>query len=261
MALDTNTLELIRRTVFGGPQGGVLDFNAAFNPAGAAASMNFDQMMGALMPSGGDPGTNAGVNATGLDSQSAAGINAIGGLTGAAVANAVPGVSAAMTAISAMMGITNPISAMNNIATLSAALGLTSISTAPQSAEAAAQSQADSDPATNGSVGDSTGGDSGGAASASPGDGGGAGGVGGGGDGYSSGGFVPGHDLTGKDNIPVRLSGGEVVIPTHIVDMLGHNFFEDLLLNTKSPAQEFAENQAADAAKAAAQAAKSNKGN
>ena len=71
MAVDTNTLELIRKTVFGGTQGGVLDFNAAFNPAHAAASVSFNTMMSALMPSdpvrgGGDPGTNASGNENGM---------------------------------------------------------------------------------------------------------------------------------------------------------------------------------------------------
>lgn len=51
--------------------------------------------------------------------------------------------------------------------------------------------------------------------------------------GASSGGFAigsPSGDTTGKkDDIPIRVSGGEYVIPKHVVDMKGKEFFDSLL--------------------------------
>jgi hypothetical protein len=51
--------------------------------------------------------------------------------------------------------------------------------------------------------------------------------------GASSGGFAigsPSGDMTGKkDDIPIKVSGGEYIIPKHVVDMKGKEFFDTLL--------------------------------
>lgn len=42
------------------------------------------------------------------------------------------------------------------------------------------------------------------------------------------GGKIPGHDLQGEDDVPINVSGGEYVIPTDVVDAVGHEFFDTL---------------------------------
>ena len=259
MATDIKTLELVRKTVFGGPQGGVLDFNSAFNASNHAASGNFESMMQALMPYGKDSGSGPGTNASGEATGGALGIaNAIGAMIGSAVTGAVPGASLASTVIASLTGHQNPVSAVNSIQAFMDAISNFSqnsqdhgddpdtapntgvnASTAP--GEASAGNAPDAGNGGNGSTGgDSGNGSTGGVA-------GGNGDSAAGGD-FFHGGFVPGPS-TGQDKVNINVDGGEVVIPKHIVDMLGHNFFENLLLNTKSPAQEFATKQAATAAK------------
>ena len=288
--MDSNTLELVRKTLFGGSAGGVLDFNAAFSSVPQVVGNNFDAMMAALNPGGKGPGTvsSASENAVSTPASQAV-ANAIGtiaaiGITG--VASPVPGMTAAMNAV----GVTNN-SLSAALATIAAAMGITSISVdaTPENRIAALN---DSDPGLNGSVGDSApadngdggigsaagannggggvtadsgggdSGDGGATGSASTGDGAGAGANGGpgdsGGGAYFHGGFVPGPS-TGEDKVTIQVDGGEVVIPAATVDMLGRNFFEDILLNTKSPAVEFLEKQQKEAEKKAKEASKGNK--
>lgn len=260
MSLDTDTLELVRKTLFGGTAGGVLDFNAAFGAA-PSVSGNFDSMMAALMP-GGDPGTNAGVNADSIGTNPAAvaGINAIGGLVGQAITSIAtpPGTQTAVGLLGKTLEGKPPPSALSNIMSLIESIfnpqsfnssidpegmGINNSGLTPQAMEGfvtdTSGDTGDSGAATgptSGAAGESTGGDS-------------AGGP------YFNGGFVPGPDV-GHDNRTITVAGGEVVIPHRIVEMLGTNFFEDLLLNTKSPAVEFAEKQAKEAEKAQSKGSK-----
>lgn len=49
---------------------------------------------------------------------------------------------------------------------------------------------------------------------------------------------IPGHDLAGKDNIPIRVSAGEVVLPTDVVDAVeSHHpgFFDALMAEFHTP--------------------------
>lgn len=56
-----------------------------------------------------------------------------------------------------------------------------------------------------------------------------------GGLGFATGGKVPGHDTKGSDNIPVKLTGGEFIVPTDVVDTIGQDFFDNLLKMFHSP--------------------------
>lgn len=71
--------------------------------------------------------------------------------------------------------------------------------------------------------GDSSGGDGG--AGASGGDGGDGGAYK---DGGEAGGKLPGHDTKGEDKINIKVSGGEYIMPTDVVDHLGVGFFDRL---------------------------------
>lgn len=288
--MDSNTLELVRKTLFGGSAGGVLDFNAAFSSVPQVVGNNFDAMMAALNPGGKGPGTvsSASENAVSTPASQAV-ANALGSIASVGIvglASPVPGTQAAMNAL----GLTNN-SLTDAAKTLAAAIGLTSVNIADATPENSVAALNDSDPGLNGSVGDSapadngdggigsaagannggggvtadSGGDSGdggATGAASTGDGAGAGANGGpgdsGGGAYFHGGFVPGPS-TGEDKVTIQVDGGEVVIPAATVDMLGRNFFEDILLNTKSPAVEFLEKQQKEAEKKAKEASKGNK--
>lgn len=49
---------------------------------------------------------------------------------------------------------------------------------------------------------------------------------------FASGGFVgllPGNDVAGKDNLNVKVGGGEVIIPVDVVNQIGEDFFLDLI--------------------------------
>ncbi len=81
--------------------------------------------------------------------------------------------------------------------------------------------------------GDSFGGE--GSEGGNDGDGDGGGSIGGAGDGFKSGGPVPGHDTEGKDDIPIRVSGGEHIIPVDVVDALGPQFFDQLISMFHTP--------------------------
>lgn len=68
------------------------------------------------------------------------------------------------------------------------------------------------------------------------GDGGNGGGDGGGsGSGEKNGGKISGHDTEGKDDVNIKVSGGEYVIPTDVVDHLGVDFFDQLKQAFHSP--------------------------
>lgn len=259
--MDSNTLELVRKTLFGGSAGGVLDFNAAFSSVPQVVGNNFDAMMAALNPGGKGPGTvsSASENAVSTPASQAV-ANALGSIASVGIvglASPVPGTQAAMNAL----GLTNN-SLTDAAKTLAAAIGLTSVNIADATPENSVAALNDSDPALNGTVGDGDGGDGGATGAASTGDGAGAGANGGpgdsGGGAYFHGGFVPGPS-TGEDKVTIQVDGGEVVIPAATVDMLGRNFFEDILLNTKSPAVEFLEKQQKEAEKKAKEASKGNK--
>lgn len=45
----------------------------------------------------------------------------------------------------------------------------------------------------------------------------------------ANGGRLLGHDTTGKDAFTAKVGGGEVIIPTDVVDSLGEDFFESLI--------------------------------
>lgn len=232
-AVDTSVLELIRKTIYGGPMGGILDFNNIFSPSSSsnvAASVARD-IFNSESPGGG-PANNASAESTPASS-------AVGNAIGAMVANAV------MSAINplapmAVQTIANTPSTLSALQAIAHSQDALSVDTnAPESPNAndaglsqAADSQAASEADTSG--GDSSGdGGATGATSGAAGDAGDGSGDSGGGA-YANGGFVPGHDITGSDSQTIHVSGGEAIIPTNIVDMLGKNFFEKILL-TRSP--------------------------
>lgn len=51
----------------------------------------------------------------------------------------------------------------------------------------------------------------------------------------AQGGKIPGHDSQGTDNIPIHVSGGEYVIPTDVVDILGEDFFHNIVNQLHKP--------------------------
>lgn len=257
-SITPDVLELIRKNVFG-PNAPVssLDFGNLFGPLSNSLGGGNGASLQSLIASingeqpGGGPANNASAESTAASSN-------VGNTIGAVAANAVVG----------MMGITGLSSAINavtnNAISITAAMaGNNGVNpdgtsdTSPTATGTSAVADAANADSSSGDSGDSGGGDSGGT-SASPGDGGGAGGVGGGGDsggdsgdgGYFTGGFVPGPS-TGKDNKTINVDGGEVVIPADIVEMLGRNFFEDILVNTRSPIEVAMEKRAKEAAKGA----------
>lgn len=274
--LDTNTLELIRRQVFGGPVGshGAFDYNALFgsNPGVSAQSLNvfapgaqFDPNAGAGVGEAGnatghanDPG-NTPTAAQGL-SMAVNAFSALSSTTPIGIALAVANISQAVqgkpsvanqafSAIAQALGLSTPDapeSANANDAGLSQAQDSQAAFAAMESDGGGGNSTDGSgDGSSDGGVGTSAGnaGDAdGGNGSPDSGDSGGS---------YAMGGLVPGHDILGKDNKTINVSGGEWVIPTTIVDMLGKNFFEKLML-TKSPLQEEAEKQAKQSQKGSA---------
>lgn len=46
---------------------------------------------------------------------------------------------------------------------------------------------------------------------------------------------LPGHDTKGKDDIQINVSGGEYVVPTDVVDILGEEFFDNILAALHKP--------------------------
>lgn len=270
--LDTTTLELIRRQVFGGPVGsnGAFDYNSLFgsNPGISASALN-------MFAPGAQFDANAGAGISGAD-------NAAGHANDPGnVPTAQQGLSMAVNAFSALSSTTpiglalaianisqtvqgKPTAVNQAFSAIAQALGLSSPN-APETPNAndAGLSQAADSQAANVSF-DSDGGDS---STDSSGDGSSAGGVGtsagnagdadgGSGpgdsaDGFAMGGFVPGHDLTGSDNKTIKVTGGEVVIPTKLVDRYGTDFFEEILMS-KSPMEIAAEKMAKQAQKASA---------
>lgn len=244
--MDSNTLELVRKTLFGGSAGGVLDFNAAFSSVPMVAGGNFNDLMAALT---GDKGNSNGPNdAIGnAPTSSLSNIDAAIGVIGQAMmgfTSPVPGVVSAINGITGMQGmISQAINAMNGLANPEG-ISTNNSGLTPQAMEAIAESGGDS---ADGDSGGSSAGGTGTSAGNSGDADGGNGSPDAGADGsYFQGGFVPGPP-TGQDKVNINVDGGEVVIPAHIVDMLGRNFFEDLLLNTKSPAVEFLEKQQKEA--------------
>lgn len=261
-AVSADVLELIRKTVYGpNAPTSSLDFNGLFGPLSNSLGNGNPQSLQALIANingespGGGPANNASAEATAESS-------AVGNTIGAVAANAVtgmiglPGLAAAINAATHnAISITAAIAGNNGVnpdGTTDTSPTATGTSAVADAANADSDSGADSGAGGTADSGDGggAGGVGGGGSGDSSGDGGGAGGVGGGGDsGYFTGGFVPGPP-TGQDHVPVNLDGGEVVIPSDIVQMLGRNFFEDILVNTKSPIEVAAE-KAAKAAKGA----------
>lgn len=243
MAVDSDTLELIRKTLYGGAQGGVLDFNSVFAgvpTVGASSSGSQTALLdllgsasgggnGPTGPSVGNPNGGLAANAIGsIAAQAILGIvvPAISGIPGS---GSIAGRLIGLPSISQAIGNLGAIGSDSSTPDAGPGEGTVSVGGLSVDADATAAANAGGD---SGSSGTSSGDGSGGV------------GVGDGGTGYATGGFVPGHDITGSDNIPAKLSGGEFVVPTKIVDMLGTNFFEKLLL-TKSPMQEAMEKEAA----------------
>lgn len=52
---------------------------------------------------------------------------------------------------------------------------------------------------------------------------------------YADGGDIPGHDLTGKDDITIKVTGGEYVVPTDVVDHVGEDVFDELVALFHTP--------------------------
>lgn len=46
---------------------------------------------------------------------------------------------------------------------------------------------------------------------------------------FMDGGLVPGHDREGEDDVNINVSGGEVIIPTDVVDAMGAEFFDAII--------------------------------
>lgn len=222
---DVDLLELIRKQLFGsGISSSSFDFNSIFSPNPVSGS-GIEDLAGAI----GAPNDAIGNANPAIGSAVAnLGMSAALGLVG------VPG-------LSTVVGQVTGNSTLANLATIAAALGINSIDSVPN-ADAIAASTVDSDPGVNGTVGDTEGGISG----ANPGETGDApGGIGSAdsssGDSYHNGGFVAGP--RNGDKVNIQAEGGEFVVPNRIVDMLGRNFFEKILL-TESPLLQAAEKEA-----------------
>lgn len=264
-----DVLELIRKTVFGENASQSFNFNGLFGPLGnpLAQSGNPDSLtsLTQAISGGGGPGTNASGQASpaGL-----AAVNALGSVVANSVMSAVNPL--APTAVNAIGHTPSTLSALQQMieAIFHPDVFNASIDTnAPESANAndaglsqAADSQAanveadtgdggGTDGSGNGSSDGGTGSSAGNAGDADGGSGPGDAGDGGGSAGFFNGGFIPGPS-TGQDNKTINVDGGEFVVPANIVEMLGKNFFEDLML-TKSPLQVAAEKEAAKLSKGA----------
>lgn len=249
-----DVLELIRKTVFGNNiPNQSFDFNGLFGPLGNSLAGNSSpESLQSLIENIQSPGGGPANNASGTASpQGLAAVNAAMSVVGnqvmsafnplaPVVANQVAHTPSTLSSIQTFLDAIFHPDAFN-----------ASIDTnAPVSANAndAGLSQAaDSQAAFNDAGGDSgDGGATGATGSAGgQGDSGGPGDSGGGA--YFNGGFVPGPP-TGQDKVNINVDGGEFIVPHDIVDMLGKNFFEELML-TRSPLEVAAEKEAAKAAK------------
>lgn len=233
-----NLLDLLRKNIYGAttdPK--TFDFNSIFShtkPVVAPVQ---------IVP--GNPGNDASPNDSISNADPAVG-NAVGGLVATAVTSAVglPGLSTAF-------GLAAHNSTLNNFQTIAEAMGLTqsafqvadqaqhSIDLSQDENEAVGFADANENatgtsPAANAGESPDPGGPSGSDTSDNAGD-------------YHFGGFVPGPD-TGQDDKTINVTGGEVVIPHPIVQMLGRNFFEKILL-TESPLKVAAEKAAKETSK------------
>lgn len=265
-----DVLELIRKTIFGSNvQNRSADFNGLFGPLSNPLAQSSDsESLSALTEAingGGGPGTNASGQASpaGLS-----GVNALGSVVANAVMSAVNPL--APTAVNAIGHTPSTFSAFKDFieAVFHPEVFNASIdNNAPESPNAndaglsqAADSQAanvesdtgdggGTDGSGDGSSAGGTGSSAGNAGDADGGSGGADAGDGGGSGGFFTGGFVPGAS-PGFDNKTINVEGGEFVVPSDIVEMLGKNFFEDLML-TRSPLQVAAEKEAAKMSKGA----------
>lgn len=244
--IDTNTLELIRKTLYGGSTGGLLDFNSVFSGINNQSLNLLGSKDIFSILNGGETAPNDAIGNAPASAQQ--GIAAAIGVVGQAMMGmvGVPGLSTAVNGItglpSALQGIQNAFNSFANpegIATNQS--GLT-----PQAIEGFVTDSGDSGdaPDTGSASPDGSGVSAGNAGDADGGTGSADGPDSGN---YFHGGIVPGPS-TGQDKVNINVDGGEGIIPAEVMKMLGTNFFEKLLL-TKSPLQEAAEKAAASSAK------------
>lgn len=263
-----DVLELIRKTVFGGNHdSSSFDFTNLFGPLGNPLGQSNNPASLSQLVEGINTGGGPANNASGTASPSGlAAVSAIGSVVANAVMSAVNPL--APTVANAAAHTPSTLSALQSLveAVFHPDAFNASIDTnAPESANAndaglaqAADSQAanittdagddgSTDGSGDGSSAGGTGTSAGNAGDADGGSGPGDSGDGGDSGSFFTGGLVPGPP-TGQDKTNINVDGGEWVVPSHIVDMLGKNFFEDLML-TKSPLQVAAEKEAAKMSK------------
>lgn len=275
--INSTVLDLVRRQTYGAaPDVASLNFNNLFGPLSNVTVASGDTGSIEDLLAGGGPASNASADSTAASSATG---NAIGAIAANAMMSvfspfaptAMQAVAHTPSTLAALMAIYNANTSPDPDGTTDStptANATNSVSEAMNSSdEAMAADQAAADAATmdnsvtsssdtsvdgtpaDGDAGDSSGGDSGDGGSAGSGTG--SGDAGGGGTaGFFQGGFVPGPN-EGHDTVQASLAGGEFVVPSDIVSMLGRNFFEKLMLTT-SPLQEAAEKEAAAKMKASA---------
>ena len=261
---ETDLLELIRRQVFGSTvSSNSFDFNTIFNPEPMGSGVGILD----TDSSGSDPGPNPNVaNADPAVASAVIGMamSATLGMLGVPGLSTVVGKSVNnsqienMLTIAEALGLVNPMDAAFSVADDAAQ----SISLAQDTAEAisfANENEGSSGAGTDGGNGiggpaqgsndgpGDTPGDSGGTTgddgNGNDGD---SGGSTGDGDAYHNGGFVTG-EFEGQE-VDIKAKAGELVIPIPIVQMLGRNFFEKILL-TESPIVQAAEKASKEASK------------
>ncbi len=270
---EINIAELLRKTVYG-PNGsfGAYDFNNLFSPGASSSRTNLFSP-GTILEMNPGAGVGEAGNATGhandpgntptVGQALSAAFSAFSALSATtpigiamSVANAAAAVQGKPSPLSALMSVVanamdpNGLSIDTNAPETPNA-NESGLSQAQDSQNAFESMSADSgDAPDTGSAGPDGSGTSAGNAADADGGSGAPGGTPDSGD-FAMGGFVPGHDMTGSDTFHANLSGGEFIVPTKIVDMIGRNFFEKLLL-TKSPLEEAAEKMAKETQKASA---------